>query len=143
MKQFVSDLRRDQPPSSRIGVTGYCWGAYGATRMASGKDTTPDGRPLIDAVYTAHPSEVKVDDFRDIQVPYSMVIGDVDFAMDIKQVKQVAEILEQNTKVASEVVVIPGARHGFSVRGNPDDPVEKEMADQAEDQVVRWFAKYL
>jgi dienelactone hydrolase len=58
-------------------------------------------------------------------------------------VKQMQEVLEGMKDVESEVVILPGAKHGFAVRGNPEDKKEKEQADQAEDQCVRWFEKYL
>ncbi|KAJ0125850.1 Uncharacterized protein HZ326_31045 [Fusarium oxysporum f. sp. albedinis] len=71
------------------------------------------------------------------------VIGDIDFALPLKDVQKAAEILEKKKDVDSEVVIIPNAKHGFAVRGDPDNKEEKDMADQAEDQLVKWFAKYL
>lgn len=53
------------------------------------------------------------------------------------------EILEGKKDVESEVVVLPGAHHGFAVRGDPNNAKEMEQAAQAEDQCVRWFAKHL
>lgn len=98
----------------------------------------------MDAAYTAHPSELKVPaDIEGIAVPYSMVIGDADFALDIERVREAEEVLRRKKDVESEVVVLPGAAHGFAVRGRPDDEREKEQADQAEDQAVRWFVKHL
>ena len=122
----------------RIGAIGFCWGAYGVTHLSS-----ESRNPLIDAAYVAHPSEVKVEDFVGIKVPFSMIIGDKDFAMGIEQVRQVDKLLGENAAMETEVTIIPNARHGFAVRGNPNDEVEKEMADQAEDAAVRWFAKHL
>lgn len=143
IRKFMDDFRCNEGVDSKIGVVGFCWGAYGATQLAHG-DLASNGKALIDAAYVAHPSEIKVpEDIAGIKLPYSMVIGDVDFALPLKGVQQAAEILDGKKHVDSEVVIIPNAKHGFAVRGNPDDKVEKEMADQAEDQLVRWFAKYL
>ncbi|KAH7089419.1 Alpha/Beta hydrolase protein [Paraphoma chrysanthemicola] len=140
---FVSNLRTELPAGARIGVAGFCWGAHATTRLARCDHISNANQPLIDAAFTAHPSEVKVDDFSGIKVPYSMIIGDIDFAMKIEDVKKVTGILAANTALENEVVVVPGARHGFAVRANPNDPSEKEMADQAEDQLVRWFCVHL
>jgi len=149
IQQFIAALRADLMATAtqansktqaqpRIGAIGFCWGAYGVTHLSS-----ESSKPLVDAAYVAHPSEVKVEDFAGIKVPFSMVIGDVDFAMKIEQVREVDKLLGENKGVETEVTIIPNARHGFAVRGNPNDQGEKEMADQAEDAAVRWFAKHL
>ncbi|KAH7074020.1 Alpha/Beta hydrolase protein [Paraphoma chrysanthemicola] len=140
---FVSNIRAELPAGAKIGVAGFCWGAHATTRLARCDHISNANQPLIDAAFTAHPSEVKVDDFSGIKVPYSMIIGDIDFAMRIEDVKKVTDILSANIALVNEVVVVPGARHGFAVRANPNDPSEKEMADQAEDQLVKWFRVHL
>ncbi|KAJ5182096.1 hypothetical protein N7449_012243 [Penicillium cf. viridicatum] len=143
IRKFMDDLRCSEGADLKVGVVGFCWGGYGATQLAHG-DLARNGKPLIDAAYTAHPSELKLpDDIEKITIPYSMVIGDIDFALTISGVQQAADILDSKKDVESEVVIISNARHGFAVRGRPDDKIEKEMADQAEDQMVKWFAKYL
>ncbi|KAL6703101.1 hypothetical protein ACN47E_010238 [Coniothyrium glycines] len=140
---FVSKLRAQLPQGAKIGVSGFCWGGYVATHLARGDNISDGDLPLVDAAFTAHPSEVKVDDFSGIKVPYSMIVGDVDFALKLEDVKKVADILAAERAVPSEVVVVPGARHGFAVRGNPNDPIEMDMAYQAEDQLVKWFSVHL
>ncbi|KAH6956122.1 Alpha/Beta hydrolase protein [Fusarium avenaceum] len=141
--QFMDDLRCSEASDLKVGVVGFCWGAYGIAKLAHG-GLARNGKTLIDAAYTAHPSEIKVPDhIEGIKLPYSMVIGDIDFALPLKEVHRVAEILEGKKGVDSEVVIIPNAKHGFAVRGDPNNEEEKEMADQAEDQLVKWFAKYL
>ncbi|KAH7376897.1 Alpha/Beta hydrolase protein [Plectosphaerella cucumerina] len=141
--QFIDKLRCSQERESKLGVVGFCWGGYGVTQLAHG-GLARNGRTLIDAAYTAHPSELKVPEhIVGIKLPYSMIVGDVDFALSLNDAKQSAEILEKNADVPSEIVIIPGAKHGFAVRYDPDNKAEIEMADQAEDQMVRWFAHHL
>lgn len=140
---FVSNLRSELPAEAKIGVVGFCWGAHAAIRLARGDHISNGNIPFIDAAFTAHPSEVKVEDFSGIKIPFSMIIGDIDFAFKLEDVKKVTDILAAETAVANEVVVVPGAQHGFAVRGNPNDPSEKEKADQAEDQLVKWFDVHL
>jgi dienelactone hydrolase len=141
--QFIDKLRASQEPDAKLGVVGFCWGGYGVTQLAHG-GLASNGRTLIDAAYTAHPSELKVpEDIEEIKLPYSMIVGDVDFALSVEKAKQSAGILEKKAGVPSEVVIVPGARHGFAVRYDPENKVEIEMADQAEDQMVRWFANHL
>lgn len=139
----MEDLRCGEGADRKIGVVGFCWGGYGATKLAHG-ETARNGKQLVDAAYTAHPSELEVPkDFEDIKLPYCMVIGDNDMAMSLKQVQHAAEILDAKKDVDSEVVIIPNAKHGFAVRARPDDKIENGMADQAEDHMVKWFARYI
>ncbi|CAG9986889.1 unnamed protein product [Clonostachys byssicola] len=143
VRQFMDDLRCSEASNLKIGVVGFCWGAYGVTHLAHG-GLARNGKTLIDAAFTAHPSEIKVPEhIENVKLPYSMVIGDIDFALPLKDVQKAAEILEGKKDLDSEVVIIPNAKHGFAVRGDPNNREDKEMADQAEDQLVRWFAKYL
>ncbi|KAH7146832.1 hypothetical protein B0J13DRAFT_524570 [Dactylonectria estremocensis] len=89
---------------TKVGVVGFCWGAYGATQLTQGNFAN-NGKTFIDATYTVYPSEIT-------------------FPQDID----------------SEVVIILDAKHGFAVRGNPNDKADMEMADRAEDQTVRWHS---
>jgi dienelactone hydrolase len=41
-----------------------------------------------------------------------------------------------------EVVVYPGAKHGFAVRGDRADPMQREKGEQSEDQAVKWFRRW-
>ena len=65
-------------------------------------------------------------------------------AFSLAQINQTKEILDkkESSDERYEVAVLPGAKHGFAVRGHPDDVKEKEQAQVAEDQAVRWFAKW-
>ncbi|KEZ45382.1 hypothetical protein SAPIO_CDS2214 [Scedosporium apiospermum] len=90
IRNFLDDLRCNEGANSKIGVVGFCWGAYSATRLAHG-DLARNGKTLIDAAYTAHPSKIKVpQDIEEIRLPYSMCIGDIDFAMPLPKVQQAA-----------------------------------------------------
>lgn len=138
----MDNLRCGEGADRKVGVVGFCWGGYGATKLAHG-EVASNGKPLIDTAYTAHPSEIEVPkDIEEIKLPYCMVIGDIDMSMSLKKVQEAAEILDAKD-VDTEVVIIPKAKHGFAVRASPDDKFEKELADQAEDQMVKWFARYM
>ncbi|KAH6699710.1 Alpha/Beta hydrolase protein [Leptodontidium sp. 2 PMI_412] len=143
IEKYMSDIRCAEGNNLKIGAIGFCWGGYSVTRLAHG-GRAANGKRLIDAAFTAHPSELSLpEDIKKIKLPYGVVIGDVDFAMSLQKVREMEDILSEKTGVDSEVTVIPNAKHGFAVRGNPDDQVAMEMADQAEDLAVKWFAKCL
>lgn len=128
--------------SLSVGAAGFCWGGKWVTLMAHGQDRTEDGRPLIDAAYTAHPSMLKLpDDAEPVQLPYSVAIGTLDHAIGPAQLSVFKKALEGKKDV--EVIEYEGARHGFAVRGNPEIEAEKKNGIAAEDQAVRWLCKYL
>jgi dienelactone hydrolase len=143
VRQWMDDFRRDEGKSTKVGAVGFCWGGYHVTKLAAG-ELAADGTPIIDAAFTAHPSELKLpDDIQHVTIPYSVSIGDVDFAMPMKDVERMEQILGAASNVDSEVVVIPGAKHGFAVRANPEDKAAMSMADQAFEQATNWFKKHL
>ncbi|KAI9678029.1 MAG: hypothetical protein M1817_005973 [Caeruleum heppii] len=130
-----------------IGVAGFCWGGKYAVELTHPTATTPDGKPLVDVAFTAHPSFVKVpEDVEKVRRPLSIAIGTKDMVMNVKAIERVQDVLaglEKKERVVSEVVVYEGAKHGFAVRGNPGDEKEKEHGQKAEDQAVAWFAEHL
>lgn len=144
VKQWMEQFRGAESADAKIGVVGFCWGGYHATRLAHG-ELAASGKPIIDVAFTAHPSELQIPgDIEDICLPYSMVIGDVDFAMPIAAVEQAREILlKKALDFDSEVVVITNAKHGFAVRADSADQDAMAMADRAFDQAVNWFGKHL
>ncbi|PVH89226.1 alpha/beta-hydrolase [Cadophora sp. DSE1049] len=165
--KFFQDLRTSPPPfetpSLKIGVCGFCWGGQYTFLLAADKpshrvkrhssqiptSTSPstnasDALPLIDCAFTAHPSFVKVpSDVEAVTVPLSVAVGETDMAMKGPLIRQMKEILEVKKKGDNEVVVMPGAKHGFAVRAVPDDGIQRGWADKAETQAIDWFTKYL
>jgi dienelactone hydrolase len=155
---FFTALRTAAGPSIPIGAAGYCWGGKHAINLAHGL-TLPlhlakytDGtRTLIDCAFAAHPAGLDGDGIAEIEkivMPLSIAIGDKDMVMGMKMVEGIRKCLDKKReskegKVESEVVVYPGAKHGFAVRGDPGNEREMEQGVQAEEQAVRWFAKWL
>ena len=140
--KFMTALRSNEAASLPVGVAGFCWGGKHVTLLCADKDKTPDGESLITCGFTAHPSALAVPaDIEAVKLPLSISIGDVDFGLAIGKVNEAKQILEKDTG-KHEVVVIPGAKHGFAVRGNPGDEEEVKQGIQAEDQAVAWFDKW-
>ena len=106
---------------------------------------TAQGKPLINAAFAAHPSNVSVPaDIQKVRRPLSIAVGDEDAVMALKQVKEAKGILEGMQGVETEVVVFPGARHGFSIRASRSKPDSKEtkQAREAEEQALAWFKEH-
>ncbi|KAJ4416590.1 hypothetical protein N0V85_002221 [Neurospora sp. IMI 360204] len=165
VRSFISAVRTTptadgEPP--KVGVAGFCWGglyAVGLTNTQNPENwATLAGErkvPLIDCAFTAHPSMLKLPrHIHEVQLPLSLANGEDDSFMGREKMKEVMRILEDKNRMsaremeganmpdAHEVVVYPGAKHGFAVRGDREDPLQKERGDQSEDQAVRWFSKW-
>jgi dienelactone hydrolase len=104
--------------------------------------------PLINAAFTAHPSNVDVPrEVPAVKIPLSVCIGDTDLAMPSKQIQYMKSTLEGLSKkevdgVEHEVVVLPGAKHGFAIRMDPKETKQMEFAEIAERQAVGWFGRW-
>jgi len=105
--------------------------------------------PLVDAVVALHPSNLALpEDVENPIVPFSIGWGLEDSNTKIEQKGKVEEIHAREKaagKTLPEIhhqVYKPG-RHGFAVRGNPDDPLERACLEDSEKQVLDWFKQWL
>lgn len=156
---FFKALRTFPPPfptnNLKIGAAGFCWGGRYTILLAH---DTPSSRvrrnesqtsssaalqPLIDCGFTAHPSMVSMPkDIENVNVPLSVAVGNEDIAMKGELILQMKEILEVKKKGDHEVVIMPGAKHGFAIRVDPKDPLQLEYAEKAEVQAIEWFSRW-
>jgi dienelactone hydrolase len=149
---FLTALRRATPKSQKIGIVGFCWGGKYAPRAGLEQNMiSVDGKkvPLVDAVVVLHPSHLAVPgDVENLVVPTSFGWGLEDTNTPIKQKGEVEAALEKVKKTGRSMPEImhqvynPG-RHGFAIRGNPDDPQERKCLEDSEKQVLEWFDKWL
>lgn len=150
--EFLQKLRHATPASQKIGMVGFCWGGKYAIRAGLESNMIEMGGkkiPLVDAVVALHPSHVALpDDVERLIVPVSIGWGVEDQGVKFEQKAQVEEIHAQRKKAGANLPEIehqvyrPG-RHGFAVRGNPDDPQERKCLEDSEKQVLDWFQRWL
>jgi dienelactone hydrolase len=136
---FHKALREDPATKDlKVGSAGFCWGGQYTTLLCQEDN-------LVDAGFTAHPSKMKFpDDYDKVQKPLSIAIGDVDLGIKIDMVKNIKTLLEEmKTQGQNEVVIYPGAKHGFAMRANPAEEGEVKNAGEATTQAISWFAKWL
>lgn len=144
MTSWFSALRSDV--SVPIAAAGFCWGGLHAIMLTHDRTDTrlPTGRPLIDASFVAHPSGISVPaDIEKVKIPLSIAVGDDDFVMPLDQARQAKQMLEQSGDSQGEVIIYPGARHGFAVRASRSKPDSREtrQGEEAEEQAIAWFKK--
>lgn len=149
---FLAALRRATPKSQKIGMVGFCWGGKYAIRAGlEGNMIQMDGQkvPLVDAAVGLHPSHLAVpEDVENLVVPVSYGWGVEDTVAKFAQKGEVEEIHARAKRTGRKVPEMehraykPG-RHGFAVRGNPDDPQERKCLEDSVTQVLDWFGRWL
>lgn len=151
MVDFLTKLRHASP-KQKVGIVGFCFGGKYAIRAGLGsKMITVEGTkmPLVDAAVALHPSHLVVpEDVDGLVVPVSYGWGEKDEMVSIKQKSAVQDVHAKASKTGKKVpemehkTYYPG-RHGFSVRGNPDDPQERKALEDTVTQVLEWFKRWL
>ncbi|KZT71150.1 alpha/beta-hydrolase [Daedalea quercina L-15889] len=130
---LLSHLRQTRP-DAKIGMVGFCWGGRFAITL----------NHLFDATAVAHPSQVKFpDELRGVTNPISFAVADADKQFDSKRADETRALLKIKGLKDFEVVVYKGVQHGWTVRTDLTNAEKKAKRDQARDQALNWFAKYL
>jgi dienelactone hydrolase len=132
VKNFFTILRTENP-DLKIGVAGFCWG--GKYAILLGQEHFSDIH-LVDAVFAAHPSMLAIPvDVQQPFAPVSIAIAGKDHRYTPKVGEQVEEIWKKGDFSKWEQIVYKDAEHGYAVRGNMNDPTQKEDMEKAIDQV--------
>ncbi|KAF7813743.1 endo-1,3-1,4-beta-D-glucanase [Senna tora] len=120
---------------SSVGAAGFCWGGK------VGVDLAKPG--LTKAVVLLHPADVTVDDIKGVEVPIAILGGELDTVCPAERVKHYEQALAAKPEVDSFVKLFPGVAHGWTVRYDEDDPVAVKAAEEAHQDMLTWFDKYL
>lgn len=142
----MSSLRAHEGSGLPLGAAGFCWGGKYATLLCHSPSSL-DGQkitPLIDAGFAAHPGGLALPaDIEAVSLPLSLAIGDQDFLLRMPGIRQIEETWAQRPQGRQELVVVPGGKHGFAIRGDQASEEECKQEMIAQDQAVAWFAKWL
>jgi len=137
---FVNTVRQI-PKTNTVGAIGFCWGGRYAILQAHGKKEGSVGG--VDAAYACHPSLVSIPaDFDPVSVPLSLALGTKDSLLDEKSAQQIKELMDKKD-VPCETRMYEDQVHGFSLRGDWSSDKDKKAMDDALQQGVDWFSKYL
>ncbi|PWY86052.1 dienelactone hydrolase family protein [Aspergillus heteromorphus CBS 117.55] len=140
VKGFFAALRKNEGAALPVGAAGFCWGGKHTVFLAQGVEV--DGKPLINAGFTGHPSMLEIPgDIEKITIPVSFAMGELDSAVKLPQIKQIESVLAQK-EGAGEVKIYYGAGHGFCVRADVMVKDVERQALEAEDQAIEWFKRH-
>ena len=149
---FLHALRAATRGSQKIGMVGFCWGGRYALRAGLERNVVQvEGKnmPMVDAVVALHPSNLSLpEDVESPVVPVSCAWGLEDTQVKIELKGKVEEIHAKTERAGKKLpemehkVYKPG-RHGFAVRGNPDDAMERACLEDSVTQVLDWFRRWL
>jgi carboxymethylenebutenolidase len=123
----------------RLGVTGFCWGGRMTWLFA---DNQPKLRAAVawygpvNTPRTELTPKVVMDIAPGIKVPVLGLYGEVDTGIKVADV----EALRASLKAAaskSEIVIYPGAQHGFNADYRPS--YNKEAAEDGWKRMLAWF----
>jgi dienelactone hydrolase len=143
IRAFFVALRESTDSSIKIGTAGFCWGGRPVFTLAHQESVTADGKPLVDAVFTGHPSLISLPtDAQKVTQAFSIALGEKDGYLSLEQLDVIKKAFNENSH-PSEVVVYPSAGHGFCTRVDPRNENQFRQSKEAEDQAVAWFQKHL
>jgi dienelactone hydrolase len=138
VRSYFDALRCNEGKDLPLGAAGFCWGGKHVVNLAHG-GLAENGSPLVDAVFTGHPSMLEIpSELEKVVKPLSVAIGDKDIILKPSELKKVKTALT-STEAKSEVVVYEGAGHGFCVRADPKNEKIMQQSAAAEDQALKWF----
>jgi carboxymethylenebutenolidase len=141
------DWAKQQPHvrADRVGVTGWCWGGSTTMQVAGAIPGIraavawygPPARPYQDT-----PNPVSgFDVARDIRIPFLGLFGETDQNPKPEDARRFGELLKQNNPGGVEIVVYPGAGHGFHADYRPS--YNAAAAKDAWNRCISFFNKHL
>lgn len=129
--------------AKRVGITGYCWGGavvwesvarvaglkagvawYG--RLSSGMAVDPANKNPLDLV-------------GDLKAPVLGLYAEKDQGIPLTDVEKMKEALKASGNTTSEIIVYPGAQHGFHADYRPS--YDKASAEDAWGKMLAFFKK--
>ncbi|KAF2454875.1 esterase/lipase [Lineolata rhizophorae] len=144
MEQFIRAVRLI-PGTDKVGVIGFCWGGRYAI-LATHRGAEPG--LAVDAAVACHPSLLaRPTDLEPVAKPLSLALGEKDSLVGEAEQKQLVGLMEmkqgQGQGVPTEVKIYEDQVHGFALRGDWSSDKDRQAMDDAEQQGIQWFKKYL
>jgi dienelactone hydrolase len=152
---YARKVKADLSPGEKLGAAGFCWGGCQSLRVSAHPAVEGGSERLIDAQFCAHPSGIKLPDdivnaVTKFKTPVVVAHAGNDHYISLKQIEESKAALRQRAGNGNgengfnyEVKIYEGVGHGFSVRAAPGSKREEVAADEAKEQAIAWFKKWL
>jgi carboxymethylenebutenolidase len=129
----------------RVGVTGWCWGGSTTIHVAAANPDIksavawygPPARPYKSAKGDVTGFDVA----KDIKVPFLGLSGELDQNPKPEDAKRFGELVKQAGNQNVEIVVYPGAQHGFHADYRPS--YKADAAADAWKRCTEWLSRNL
>jgi dienelactone hydrolase len=142
------------PPGGKLGVCGFCWGAWGSTKLCGEATVANGSEKLIDAQFNGHPSYIKdeptiiADNIKVFKTAYASAVAEKDFQFNAEVAAKTEADLRESVHSEGkgengfiyDFHVYKGATHGFCVKAREED---MQNYHDAAKQATDWFQKYL
>jgi carboxymethylenebutenolidase len=130
--------------SSKLGVTGFCWGGrvtwlYAAHNKDLKAGVAWYGRLSGAGKATDLQPKYPIDLAKDIKCPVLGLYGEKDTGIPVKDVEAMREALKAAGNKASEIVLYPDAPHAFYADYRPS--YKKDAAEDGWKRLQEWFKK--
>jgi len=120
----------------KVAAVGFCYGGWACFRLAA---LDP---PLVSCISTAHPSLMTKDEIAAVKVPVQIVAPEFDSHMP-KEMKAYCNETIPEQGVVYQYTYFPEVKHGFAVRGDREDRVQRESLERAAVSMAGWCGGWL
>jgi len=138
--QILAVAKELKSKYEKVLAIGYCWGAWGVFMLGA-----EDG--LLAGAAVNHPSALSIpEDLENLKVPALIVAPYTDQQFPPESRAIAEKIFDRKAieeKLFFKIAVYPGFVHGFTARGNTEDPFTNDAIEDAKNESVMFFRKCL
>ena len=152
--KYARAVRSELPAGGKLGVCGFCWGAWPSTKLCGEASTEGGSKGLIDAQFNGHPSyivkelDTVVNSIKAFKTPYASAVAEKDFQFTPEEAAKTEAQLRESVGSKGdgengyvyEFRVYKGATHGFCVKAREED---MQNYHDAAKHATEWWNKYL
>ncbi|CAI0395342.1 unnamed protein product [Linum tenue] len=98
---------------------------------------------VIQAAVLLHPSQVTVDDIKDVKKPIAVLGAEIDKFSPPELLRQFEQVLSTKPEVEGYVKIFGGVAHGWTTKYKDEDEASVRNAEEARQNMLDWFIKFV